>query len=80
LISVADDGPGIPGERLDAVFQPFVQVDSTLTRVHGGSGLGLSISRELANGMGGTISVVSEPGAGATFTVSLPAAENQEPS
>ena len=74
LISVCDDGPGIPAERLRAVFQPFVQVDSTLTRVHGGSGLGLSISRELAVGMGGTISVRSEPGSGATFTVSLPAA------
>ena len=74
LISVSDNGPGIPADRLRAVFQPFVQVDSTLTRVHGGSGLGLSISRELANGMGGTISVRSEPGAGATFTVSLPVA------
>ena len=72
LISVSDNGPGIPAERLRAVFQPFVQVDSTLTRVHGGSGLGLSISRELAHGMGGTIAVRSEPGAGATFTVSLP--------
>jgi PAS domain S-box-containing protein len=72
LISVSDNGPGIPAERLRAVFQPFVQVDSTLTRVHGGSGLGLSISRELAHGMGGTIAVRSRPGAGATFTVSLP--------
>ena len=74
LISVSDNGPGIPADRLRAVFQPFVQVDSTLTRVHGGSGLGLSISRELAHGMGGTITVRSEPGAGATFTVSLPMA------
>ncbi|MDQ2666533.1 MAG: HAMP domain-containing histidine kinase, partial [Gemmatimonadota bacterium] len=75
LIAVADNGPGIPLERLRAVFQPFVQVDSTLTRVHGGSGLGLSISRELATAMGGTISVSSAPGNGATFTVSLPAAD-----
>ena len=74
LLSVSDNGPGIPPERLRAVFQPFVQVDSTLTRVHGGSGLGLSISRELAHGMGGTIAVQSKPGAGATFTVSLPVA------
>ena len=74
LISVIDDGPGIPPEQLRAVFQPFVQGDSTLTRVHGGSGLGLSISRELAEAMGGTISVESKPGAGAAFTVSLPAA------
>ena len=73
-ISVSDNGPGIPADRLRAVFQPFVQVDSTLTRVHGGSGLGLSISRELAHGMGGTIVVRSRPGAGATFTVSLPTA------
>jgi signal transduction histidine kinase len=74
LIAVSDNGPGIPAERLRAVFQPFVQVNSTLTRVHGGSGLGPSISREPAHGMGGTISVQSQPGAGATFTVSLPAA------
>ena len=74
LISVIDDGPGIPPEQLRAVFQPFVQGDSTLTRVHGGSGLGLSISRELAEAMGGTISLESKPGAGAAFTVSLPAA------
>ena len=73
LLNVSDNGPGIPPERQRAVFQPFVQVDSTLTRVHGGSGLGLSISRELAHGMGGTIAVQSKPGAGATFTVSLPA-------
>ena len=73
VLSVSDTGPGIPEDRLAAVFQPFVQVDSTLTRVHGGSGLGLSISRELAHGMGGSISVQSRPGAGATFTVSLPA-------
>ncbi len=78
LISVKDTGPGIPAERLRAVFQPFIQVDSTLTRVHGGSGLGLSISRELAHAMGGTISVKSEPGAGAVFTVSLPAANKSE--
>ncbi len=78
LISVTDNGPGIPPDRLSAVFQPFVQVDSTLTRAHDGSGLGLSISRELAHAMGGTITVTSELGAGATFTVSLPAADDSQ--
>ena len=78
LISVIDNGAGIPSDQHQAVFQPFVQVDSTLTRVHGGSGLGLSISRELAHAMGGTITVESKPGAGAAFTVSLPAANTEE--
>jgi PAS domain S-box-containing protein len=78
LLSVQDNGPGIPAERLRAVFQPFVQIDSTLTRVHGGSGLGLSISRELAHAMGGTISVASEPGSGAKFTVSLPVGSSRD--
>ena len=71
-IMVADKGEGIPRERLEAIFEPFVQVDSTLTRRHEGTGLGLSISRDLAQAMGGTISVTSELGEGATFTVMLP--------
>ena len=71
-IMVADKGEGIPRDRLEAIFEPFVQVDSTLTRRHEGTGLGLSISRDLAQAMGGTISVTSELGKGATFTVMLP--------
>ena len=73
-IMVADTGEGIPPNRLDEIFEPFVQVDSTLTRRHEGTGLGLSISRDLAQAMGGTISVTSELGKGATFTLLLPSA------
>jgi PAS domain S-box-containing protein len=69
---VRDTGLGIPPDRLEAIFEPFVQVDSTLTRVHGGTGLGLSISQELARGMEGSISVESTLGEGTEFTVTLP--------
>jgi PAS domain S-box-containing protein len=69
---VRDSGLGIPPDRLGAVFEPFVQVDATLTRVHGGTGLGLAISQELARGMGGEISVESRVGEGSEFTLRLP--------
>ncbi len=68
---VRDTGIGIPAEKLDAVFQPFVQVDSALTRQVGGAGLGLAIARELATAMGGTLTVRSEVGVGSVFTLTL---------
>ncbi|MDB4886764.1 MAG: sensor protein, partial [Gemmatimonadetes bacterium] len=71
---VRDTGVGIPPDRLEAVFEPFVQVDATLTRVHGGTGLGLAISQELARGMGGNITVRSTLGLGTEFTVTMPSA------
>ena len=71
-IEVADTGPGIAPEKLEAIFEPFVQVDTRLTRVHEGVGLGLAISRDLARGMGGELSVQSVVGRGSTFTLSLP--------
>jgi signal transduction histidine kinase len=58
-IRVTDTGSGIAPEKLDAIFEPFVQVDARLTRVHEGVGLGLAISRDLARGMGGELSVQS---------------------
>jgi PAS domain S-box-containing protein len=78
-LHVRDTGVGIPADRLDAVFEPFVQVDATLTRVHGGTGLGLAISQELAQGMDGSITVRSTPGAGAEFTLTLPVAGHGGP-
>src|SRR5262249_30089855 len=71
-ISVKDTGPGISAENQARLFQPFVQVDSTKTRAHGGAGLGLVIPRRLARAMGGDVAVSSKLGHGATFTLYLP--------
>lgn len=65
-------GLGIPQDKLDLVFEPFVQLDRSLTSGHEGTGLGLAISRELARAMGGELSAGSIPGHGSTFTLSLP--------
>ena len=72
VIHVSDTGRGIASDNLERVFQPFVQVDSTLTRTHEGTGLGLAISRDLARGMGGDLTVESSVGVGSTFTLTLP--------
>jgi PAS domain S-box-containing protein len=72
-IHVSDTGIGIAADHLERVFEPFVQVSGSVSSEEG-VGLGLSISRDLARAMGGEISVRSEPGAGSTFTVVLPAA------
>jgi PAS domain S-box-containing protein len=72
-IRVDDTGIGIPADRLSSVFEPFVQVDGQLTRVHQGSGLGLAISRRLARLMGGDLTVRSQPGGGSSFSLWLPA-------
>ena len=74
VVEVRDTGSGIPAERLEGIFQPFVQLDSRLTRTNEGVGLGLAISRDLARGMNGDITVSSEVGVGSTFTLVLPSA------
>jgi len=73
-ISVTDEGPGIEQEKHKIIFEKFRQIDASVTREHGGSGLGLSISKELVTLLGGTIGVESEPGHGATFWIELPKA------
>jgi signal transduction histidine kinase len=72
---VRDTGVGIPKEKLQAVFEPFVQLDRSLTNVGEGSGLGLAISRDLARGMGGDLIAESTVGVGSTFILSLPRAD-----
>jgi signal transduction histidine kinase len=81
-LSIQDNGPGIPEDMLDMVFEKFRQVDATHTREHAGTGLGLAICRELSELLHGSLSVQSAPGEGATFAVELPitfASETPEP-
>jgi len=73
-ISVRDTGPGIAPEARETVFEPFVQLDRSLTQVKEGVGLGLAISRDLARGMGGDLRVVQTEGGGACFALTLPSA------
>ena len=73
-IAVTDTGRGIPAEKLEVIFEPFVQVDVALTRTQDGVGLGLAISRELARAMDGDLEATSEVGRGTRLTLTLPRA------
>jgi CheY-like chemotaxis protein len=79
LLRVEDTGIGIPEDVQHLVFENFTQADSSTSRKYGGTGLGLAICRQLARFMGGDIWMVSEPGAGSTFFVTLPFAPGSAP-
>lgn len=77
-IQVTDTGIGIPNEAQASLFEPFMQVDGSITREHAGTGLGLSIVKQLTTLMGGEVTLKSEVGQGSTFTVLLPFQPIQE--
>jgi signal transduction histidine kinase len=68
---VSDEGPGVPADLLETIFDKFRQIGSASTRQHTGAGLGLAISRRLVDAFGGKIWAESEPGRGARFVVRL---------
>jgi signal transduction histidine kinase len=74
VITVEDSGIGIPADALERIWEPFQQADAATDRKYGGTGLGLSIVKGLVDRMGGSVRATSEPGSGAAFLVSLPAA------
>ena len=83
VFAVQDTGIGIPAAELERIFEPFHQVDGSIRRKHGGTGLGLTISRQLVEKMGGRLWVESEPGKGTVFSftvrLGVAAAPNREP-
>ncbi len=79
IFSVSDTGIGIPADRLQQIFHPFIQVDGSTTRRHEGTGLGLAICKELAELMGGEIEVTSTLGQGSTFFLDIPLRPAQLP-
>jgi signal transduction histidine kinase len=71
-LEVSDTGVGIANGNVERIFEPFTQADGSFTRERDGAGLGLAVTKQLLEVMGGTIAVVSAPGRGSTFTLTLP--------
>ncbi len=78
-IEVIDSGLGIPEKQIATIFDPFVQVDDKKLKSKGGTGLGLTITKQLIEAMGGSISVTSQVGKGSTFKITLPVHEGYSP-
>jgi two-component system phosphate regulon sensor histidine kinase PhoR len=78
VLEVEDDGPGIPPEHLPRIFERFYRVDKARSRELGGTGLGLAIVKHLAESVGATVTVRSEPGQGTCFTIAIPAGRDRE--
>jgi signal transduction histidine kinase len=76
-LCVQDDGPGIPSESLERVFERFYRVDKARSREQGGTGLGLSIVKHIVQSHGGKVWAKSEPGKGAAFYFTLPARQDR---
>jgi signal transduction histidine kinase len=72
IVTVADDGPGIPEEDLPSLFEPFFRVDRSRSKKSGGYGLGLSLCKRIVEAHGGQIEVANRRGRGAEFVVRLP--------
>jgi signal transduction histidine kinase/ActR/RegA family two-component response regulator len=75
LLTVRDSGPGVPMCEQERIFEQFEQADTSSTRRHGGAGLGLAITRRIADAMGGTVTLKSRKGNGAAFTLRIPVPE-----
>ena len=79
VFEIADTGIGMTSEQVTRVFKPYIQADDTIQTAYGGTGLGLSLVKNLVDQLGGTISVASIPQRGSTFTVELPYSRTEEP-
>ena len=71
-IVIADEGPGIPADQLDQVFEPFYRIEGSRSRDTGGVGLGLSLARDIARAHGGDIVLRNRPGGGLEVILTLP--------